>query len=811
MKRARRIGILVTAVLLLSMVLGALPVSDAAYPEHSATEPTWYYKGVVTSDTGAKMKHVTVAHDPDGLQGVTGSPKFMMWWGTSNPDELFAARSDDGVTWSGTGSARTKLSVSFPSLVVPVYHPEVIYEPLGFEQKKSDGTVHFKMWFYDGGYEAGAGEAGSYSWIRYAESADGMSWQIYEDSTDTASLGKNYVEFRSVSCNEISVLYKRDGTGIEVSGNDQKLVAYHGYLDVATDGAWFEHVSTTIYGPTDISREMIIAAPGDSVNYRAWDMLPQRGNVTSWDSDDGLSWSSVPDSGDPPISGASWSDFYGGMCVVVVGDRYYMYDTIESDQYSVGLLIAPLLSPAEVWVDDDYCVGCPNDGHLWGYDAFATIQDGIDAVAGSTVNVAAGTYNEDVTVDKSLTLSGAQAGVDARGRSASESEIVGVVKVTSGATNVVFDGLKLTSPTRAFTPRGFNLRVESQNSTISNNIFVAEENEGHTYSGYLDFEGITNTTVEQNSFSGHLDPVQGPNVIRLGVSGAGTVTIANNEMHDVGGGGGIGIMCSNAGAIINIDANEIDNTGDGVWIWAPTSLFDTISITNNHIHDCVKKGVKIVAGAVGGVEVNYNSIYNSGEEGVFNGQSSPTVNAMYNWWGDVSGPYHPTSWFYGAVEITNPAGLGDEVTDYVLYDPWIGKAGMATGGGWFFAEANGGHGNVTPGGKATFGFVARQKSDKSSGQLEFQYKTDGLNLNSTSYDWVAVAATQVMFEGIGRLNGADSYKFRVRAVDGDAVGGAAPDRFEIRIWIGDDTWDMPTYRAEGYLEGGQIVVHKKKK
>ena len=136
------------------------------------------------------------------------------------------------------------------------------------------------------------------------------------------------------------------------------------------------------------------------------------------------------------------------------------------------------------------------------------------------------------------------------------------------------------------------------------------------------------------------------------------------------------------------------------------------------------------------------------------------------------------------------------------------EAGMATGGGWFYAEDTGGIGNVTPGGKATFGFVAKHKDNKSSGQLEFQYKTDDLNLKSTSYDWVTLSNTQVIFEGEGRLNGIDGYKFRVHAFDGDKAGGQ-PDRFTIRIWTGSDSSTMPTYRAEGDLGGGNIVVHKK--
>lgn len=48
-------------------------------------------------------------------------------------------------------------------------------------------------------------------------------------------------------------------------------------------------------------------------------------------------------------------------------------------------------SVAEAWVDDDYTTATPG----WGVDHFASIQAGIDAVlAGGTVNVYPGTYNE---------------------------------------------------------------------------------------------------------------------------------------------------------------------------------------------------------------------------------------------------------------------------------------------------------------------------------------------------------------------------------------------------------------------------------
>ncbi|NLC80004.1 MAG: hypothetical protein GX748_02345, partial [Lentisphaerae bacterium] len=65
--------------------------------------------------------------------------------------------------------------------------------------------------------------------------------------------------------------------------------------------------------------------------------------------------------------------------------------------------------PVAVWVDGTYTAE-NSGGHIWGYNAFAEIQDGVDAVGdGGTVDVAAGTFNENVYVDKSLDIVGAGA------------------------------------------------------------------------------------------------------------------------------------------------------------------------------------------------------------------------------------------------------------------------------------------------------------------------------------------------------------------------------------------------------------------
>ncbi|MCX6665924.1 MAG: right-handed parallel beta-helix repeat-containing protein [Euryarchaeota archaeon] len=61
-------------------------------------------------------------------------------------------------------------------------------------------------------------------------------------------------------------------------------------------------------------------------------------------------------------------------------------------------------SPATVYIDDNYTSSTPG----WGYDYFAHIQDGINAVSdGGTVHVENGTYLETLTISKTITLSGA--------------------------------------------------------------------------------------------------------------------------------------------------------------------------------------------------------------------------------------------------------------------------------------------------------------------------------------------------------------------------------------------------------------------
>jgi hypothetical protein len=60
-------------------------------------------------------------------------------------------------------------------------------------------------------------------------------------------------------------------------------------------------------------------------------------------------------------------------------------------------------------------------------------------------------------------------------------------------------------------------------------------------------------------------------------------------------------------------------------------------------------------------QLNYNNIYDNSDYGVLNEDSTLTIDAQYNWWGDASGPFDP---------FDNPEGQGDRVSRWVDYAPW---------------------------------------------------------------------------------------------------------------------------------------------
>jgi hypothetical protein len=103
---------------------------------------------------------------------------------------------------------------------------------------------------------------------------------------------------------------------------------------------------------------------------------------------------------------------------------------------------------------------------------YATIQSAVDVATCATIKVAPGTYAENVTIARGLTLNGAKSGKDARSRrSGGESIINGgtLATITVSANNVTIDGFTLNGPPSSGTA-ALVMQTGNTGETIQNNV-----------------------------------------------------------------------------------------------------------------------------------------------------------------------------------------------------------------------------------------------------------------------------------------------------------------------------------------------------
>jgi len=188
------------------------------------------------------------------------------------------------------------------------------------------------------------------------------------------------------------------------------------------------------------------------------------------------------------------------------------------------------------------------------------------------------------------------------------------------------------------------------NATLRNNVC---SNNSSGYGIYL--EHSDNSTLENNTCNNNSEGIY--------LQSLENVILSKNTCEG-NSGNGIHLYDSSRNFIEN---NCIGNNGHGIYIEVSvtSAIIRFNRITNNVF--AADSGIHIQPGVgASGITVNYNNIYgnssNGSSYGVYNGDAEEVLDATYNWWGDVSGPYHPT---------TNPSGLGDNVSDNVDYEPWL--------------------------------------------------------------------------------------------------------------------------------------------
>ena len=339
------------------------------------------------------------------------------------------------------------------------------------------------------------------------------------------------------------------------------------------------------------------------------------------------------------------------------------------------------------------------------YD-FVTIEGAIVAAdSGDTIIVAAGMYSSStngelfpITIDKSLTLKGAQFGVDptvfgARTEESQESvldafDVVGSA-IEISANGVIIDGFTIKNVPSVNIPGDVRYGIKtlpqsgghsiySSDITIQNNI-LTENNRGmflldnenslvrknlitkceSTTTGvYSGGSGIClsyvkpSTTITENLLTENVakGSYYGPILVSYGRQYT-QPTITNNQIIN-NHGNTWGIVIVDASAIIR--NNKISgNQGGGIWTLWITADTPPILIENNEITGNALQGIY----TAGYVIAHYNNIFDNGY-GV-SSYGGPPIDATLNWWGDASGP--------GG----EGPGSGDAVSTNVVYDPWL--------------------------------------------------------------------------------------------------------------------------------------------
>jgi autotransporter-associated beta strand protein len=388
-------------------------------------------------------------------------------------------------------------------------------------------------------------------------------------------------------------------------------------------------------------------------------------------------------------------------------------------------VIAPVGPPTVVYVDASYGVSCgavkfPNvtgtGTYYIGYNAFNTIQAGISAVgSGGTVNVAPGTYNEDLNIAKPLNLissggrnvttinlqtSGsiysdtilinassvsvegftvtgfnATSGIDSDLASINFLLQPGVTSIEIADNNIQVGNISASSNNddgKGVLTTTDEALPNADNINLNNNIFTVLPTIAESVIGSRAFyinPVVVNFTFASNTITGNL---------YHSTTEADNSLIEDNIVIGTGtadGSGGFGIYASdppvNGNAIIK--DNVITNTQDALL------LFDSSNVVvENNVLDDNGTGVLLedVAGGIdsSGDQILFNSLSNELSAGVDNEAAIGTPNVVSNWWGNVSGPTSVSS---------NPYGTGSAIVGSATIAPWLASGeNFATGPGF---------------------------------------------------------------------------------------------------------------------------------
>ena len=178
--------------------------------------------------------------------------------------------------------------------------------------------------------------------------------------------------------------------------------------------------------------------------------------------------------------------------------------------------------------------------------------------------------------------------------------------------------------------------------------------------------GAGSNTVQCNSVHG------GTRFVQVDGGNTGAITIADNLVGHSGP-SFAGVYLDGGSAVIT--GNTLTNTVRPVELWGAQD----VTISGNIIDGWDYDGVN-VGSFTGTVAVSNNFLVNPWGMGVNNRTTTP-IDAENNWWGDASGPLDTVGSdeadnppCYDPATMLNADGLGNPVSEYVDYCPWLTTA-----------------------------------------------------------------------------------------------------------------------------------------
>jgi hypothetical protein len=279
---------------------------------------------------------------------------------------------------------------------------------------------------------------------------------------------------------------------------------------------------------------------------------------------------------------------------------------------------AGVLDISTVLADNDFdrAVTVTDGNTIW-----SSIQDGVNAASpGDTVHVTAGTYDEDVTLDKSVTLTGPAATLDGR--------------LDIRADGATVDGLTITNsslggglPTKKVDGILVSLQSDTDERVTIRNVTIADLGnksspkavEGIHLFGNNPTDGvlIDNVTIRNVT-----QPASGADGIKI-QGDVSNVTITDSTIENISGRWSYGVVTTDSSSANGVPSNVI----------VERTSFDDLTA-----NEYLGVGVGVDGSSFGDELTVFRSSFTNVDAGVLNKDSGNTMDARLNWFGSADGP-----------------------------------------------------------------------------------------------------------------------------------------------------------------------------